>query len=66
MTRASGHRPPSRATSEVREHRDGDDGAAPNPATIRRMYDTALARSVGGDRSLQRYAAVLIAAPRLS
>jgi hypothetical protein len=66
MTRASAHGAPSRASREVGEHRDGDDGAAPNPATIRHLYDAALARSVGGDRSLQRYAAVLIAAPRAS
>jgi hypothetical protein len=65
MTRAFTHGVPSPATGEVGEHRDGDDIAGPNLARIRRLYDTALARSaVGGDRSLQRYLAVLIAAPR--
>jgi hypothetical protein len=65
MTRASAPGAPSRATSEVRQ-RDGDDGA-PNLTTIQDLYDTALARSaVGGDRPLQRYAAVLMAAPRAS
>ena len=65
MTRASAPGAPSRATSEVRQ-RDGDDGA-PNLTTIQDLYDRALARSaVGGDRSLQRYAAVLMAAPRAS
>jgi hypothetical protein len=65
MTRASAPGVPSRAEGEVRQ-RDGDDGV-PNLTTIQDLYDTALARSaVGGDRSLQRYAAVLMAAPRAS
>ncbi len=65
MTRASVPRVLSRAAGEVGQ-RDGDDGA-PNATTIQDLYDTALARSaVGGDRPLQRYAAVLMAAPRAS
>jgi hypothetical protein len=65
MTRASAPGAPSRATGEVGQ-RTGDDGA-PNLTTIQDLYDAALARSaVGGDRPLQRYAAVLMAAPRAS
>jgi hypothetical protein len=67
MTRRATRSEPSLTAGEVSQHRDGEDGSAPNPTTIQRLYDTALARcAVGGDRSLQRYASVLITAPRLS
>ena len=59
---------PSRATGEASEHRlgkrhDADDIATPQLAKIQSLYDTALERAAVGDRSLQRYLAVLIAPP---
>jgi hypothetical protein len=69
MTRALPRGVPSRATGKAIEHRLGrrhdiDDIATPQLAKRRRLYDTALERSAVGDRSLQRYLAVLIAPPR--
>ncbi len=64
MTRVQPHGATSRAGGEVYAYRDGDDLPAPHLTTLQRLYDTALERSAtGGDRSFQRYLAVLIQAP---
>jgi hypothetical protein len=58
-------RPADEAAEEMTaQHVAAEDDATPHPATIRSLYDEAMARAaVPGHRALQRYLAVL-ATPR--
>ena len=68
MTRTFPRRVPFRATADGSERRVGmhleaEDISTPQVASVQRLFDTALERPAVGDRSLQRYLAVLIAPP---
>ena len=56
---------PPRNSDGAVEFAANEETVAPNTATIQGMYDTAMARvAFHGERPLQRYQSVLLAAPR--